>query len=183
MKSVSTFLAVSCMGLLVLGCKRHGCMEKDANNFDSKATNDDGTCDYDDPPGAVSLTVGFDCTTKRGIDFSEKRVECDSCSSDTFSVSTDIIFSKDKWRVIAGDSCWGAGNLGIVSLGQVCCLGAIKEIPTSGFSGEVPPAIHDGYVVRTREGKHARMFIVDYVIGSFGNIEGAKLRVEYPFEP
>jgi hypothetical protein len=43
--------------------------------------------------------------------------------------------------------------------------------------------VNNGYVVKTREGKFGRMFIDEFIFDSFGALVGAKLRVQYPFQP
>lgn len=41
------FIALS--AILVLSCKKEGCTDQDATNYDENAKNDDGSCVYDDP--------------------------------------------------------------------------------------------------------------------------------------
>ena len=173
----------SALLLLLNSCKRVGCTDPDATNYDSKATHEDGTCIYSEPAGAISLTIGRDCASEGGLDFSAAKVECPGCSTDTFAISSDIYFSETKIGIVAGDTCWGKDSLGIVSVGDICCLGEIDEVPASGFVMDVPPAVSHGYVIRTREGKYARLYIDEFIYDSFGEVVGAKLRVQYPFGP
>lgn len=164
-------------------CKFKGCTDPHATNYNSKATQDDGTCTFDEPAGAFTITVGATCATDNGIDFSSGTVDCAACSQDTAAVSSDIYFSEPTMGIVAGDSCWGKDSLAIVSLGHVCCLGAIHELPTSGFTDEVPPGVGNGYVVKTREGNYARFYLVKFILDAFGNVTAAEIRVQYPFVP
>lgn len=170
------------MVFAVSSCKK-GCSDPNASNYDPKVKQDDGTCTYSDPSGSTSITLGIDCATTNGIDFSVGTAECPACDADTNGVSTDIRFTKNNWEIVAGDTCWGKDNLAIASVGSICCLGQILEIPTSGFTDKIPPAEKDGYVIKTREGNHARLFLDHFLFDSFGAVSGAEVRFQYPFEP
>jgi hypothetical protein len=176
-------MTITCAVPFWSSCKYKGCTDPYANNYSAEATKDDGSCTYDEPQGAQSLVVGVDCASNNGIDFSAGTAECAGCSQDTSATASDVYFTEPVMGIVAGDSCWGKANLSIVSVGEVCCLGAINEIPGSGFSNQVAPAEGNGYVVKTREGKYARVYIVDFTLDSYGEVAEAEMRFQYPFEP
>jgi hypothetical protein len=51
-------------GLTITSCKREGCMDETATNYDDKAKEDDGSCEYDAP----STTLSGDITEDRVLD-------------------------------------------------------------------------------------------------------------------
>ncbi len=52
-----TGMAVVAAGLLFSSCKREGCTDETANNYDEKAKEDDGSCEYDDETISGELTA------------------------------------------------------------------------------------------------------------------------------
>lgn len=51
-----TGMAVVAAGLLFSSCNREGCTDETANNYDEKAKEDDGSCEYDDETISGELT-------------------------------------------------------------------------------------------------------------------------------
>jgi hypothetical protein len=133
MRVLLAILSLGATCLVLVSCKYKGCTDDKANNYSAQATSDDGSCTYDEPAGALSLTVWDECSTNNGIDFSAGSVSCAGCSQDTSAISSDILFTAAQLKVVPGDSCWGKDNLGIVNIGHVCCLGGIHTLPSSSF--------------------------------------------------
>ena len=173
---LSTFLFTSCDE------NKKGCTDARATNYDSDAKEDDGTCDYADPAGTKVDTLGSTCALNHGIDFSTGVVSCQTCDS-TNMTGTDIIFTVDAFKTTTTlMNCFGDNDLGIVGVGQVCCLGEIYNVPSIGYSTSSAAARTGGYVVRTREGNYARFWVRDWTYNaSGGSIRGAIIKWQYPF--
>ena len=89
----------SIFGLLLLfslpACflDKEGCTDPNAVNYDSKAENDDGTCEYADPAGTQFITIMKRCVDDNAIDFSAGIVECDTCVGPPNDRGTDIFYN------------------------------------------------------------------------------------------
>lgn len=63
-------LILLCVGLILAGCRKEGCTDSAATNYDSKAKKDDGscvfmyTCCYYDENGVKFEIAGFGCITQ-----------------------------------------------------------------------------------------------------------------------
>ena len=67
------------------------------------------------------------------------------------------------------------------SVGLVSGLSKIKTIPTSGWSRSVAVVPGTGYVARYGS-NYARLYVVDYIVGTTGGIIGATVKYQSPFE-
>ena len=61
-----SILALTALG----GCKKEGCTDSTATNFDSKAKKNNGTCIYINPTYTVPTTYSFDRNGSSSISFS-----------------------------------------------------------------------------------------------------------------
>lgn len=62
MKKLSSYSKMVALGLLTVGlifssCKREGCTDVNAKNYDEKAKKDDGSCEYDEPVDTTGTKV------------------------------------------------------------------------------------------------------------------------------
>ena len=83
---------------------------------------------------------------------------------------------------------------GICSVGKVWGLGAITEIPTSGYTNTVICEVGCGYVIRYSDAPfdfdfytshmltYARMYVVEQIVNTSNEVIGAKVKYQYPFE-
>lgn len=181
-------LALSIVVMLMsTACKKLGCTDPKASNYNPNATKDDGFCTYDDPAGTQTIVIGKDCALQNGIDFSKGIVECADCNASMDSTNSDVIFSVTKFLTAYPDSaCWGSHLLRIISLGALNDFGAIYNKPdtnATGWGKEAAPAIGHGYVVQTREGKLARFYLSNLVQEAVtGAVVGADIKFQYPWE-
>lgn len=67
------------------------------------------------------------------------------------------------------------------SVGLISGLSMIKTIPTSGWSISAAVVPGTGYVLRSRS-SYARLYVVDYIVGTTGGIIGATVKYQSPFE-
>jgi len=173
-----------CILLGTTGCfiEKDGCTDPDATNYDPKADNDDNTCEYADPTGTQFITIMKKCADANAIDFSADTVECDTCVGPPNDRGTDIFYNGINFFISVDTACFGFSKLGIASVGQICCLGEIKNVPTSGFDIRASGALSHGYVVRCREGDYARFYVDRLLIDQFGQPEGVEIFYQYPFQ-
>ena len=86
-------------------------------------------------------------------------------------------------------SPYGSGNqipLEIVTFGTVEGLSNINTIPTTGWSESAAVVPGTGYVVRVKGqsysyDKYARLYVVNYIVGTSGGIIGATIKYQSPF--
>ncbi len=177
-------MAVFAFSLGQSGCflDTDGCTDPDATNYDSKADNDDGTCEYADPDGTQFLILGKNCGMLNALDFSFGTAECDTCIGSPNDRGTDIYYNGTNFNISADTSCFGQSSLGIYSVGQICCLGEIKTIPTEGFAPRGFGGLSHGYVIRCREGDYARMFLDRLILNDFGQPDSVEIYFQYPFQ-
>lgn len=174
-------LLLSVSATLFQSCIKKGCTDPNANNYVSSATEDDGTCTYDNPAGMVTTELGEVCIDLNAIDFSTAQTGCDNCNDDTTQYSADIYFDGTHFRIAVAETCTGGDLLGIASVGKVSGLGALYTIPAaSAFSASQVTARGHGFIARTREGKYARFFLEDYVYDNSNIVVGAKIHWQYP---
>lgn len=76
------------------------------------------------------------------------------------------------------DAGWGE----IVNVGPVAGWGNITEIPSIGWKQETAVTLGEGYVLRNVN-EYARLYVVEYIESSTGEIMGAKVKYECPFIP
>ena len=84
-------------------------------------------------------------------------------------------------------------GLAIASVGEVAGIGNITSIPQTGWSSSVAVIPSYGYVVATpwqENGnidydhlQYARIYVVDYIVGTSGGIIGATIKYQSPFIP
>lgn len=85
-------------------------------------------------------------------------------------------------------------SITFLSLGAVDGLGSVTFIPTAGWAEAVAVIQGNGYIARnTTESyidgdvyynyNYARMYVVDYIIGTNNDIIGATVKYQYPFLP
>jgi len=75
---------------------------------------------------------------------------------------------------------WGT-SIQFASVGEVRGLGEITEIPTSGWANQVAIVPGHGYIAR-QNSNHIRMYVVDWIVGLMGEIIGAEIQFQSPFE-
>lgn len=51
MKTIKYLTLIALAGMITFSCKKEGCTDQSASNYDANAENDDGSCVYDDPNG------------------------------------------------------------------------------------------------------------------------------------
>jgi len=180
MKTKLLLTAMFAFAVLLQSCIKKGCTDSHANNYVSTATDDDGTCTYDDPAGMVITVLGEECAQQNAIDFSKGTLGCEVCSDDTAQYSADIYFDGTYLRVAKSDSCSGGSLLQIATTEEIQGLGGIYELPSSGFSSSQVSGVEWGYVVRTREGNYARFIIDDYVYDINNIVVGIRIKWQYP---
>ena len=78
----------------------------------------------------------------------------------------------------------------IVSVGEVDGLAAIKSIPTKGWVDKAVVIPGYGYIVRNEGTQlqggyvaYARIYVVDYMYDTSGDVIGATIKYQSPFEP
>lgn len=72
----------------------------------------------------------------------------------------------------------------IASIGEVNGLGAINKIPNSGFVRQIAVEPKCGYVISIgNSGDYARLYVVDWIVSTYDEIIGAKVKYQYPWNP
>lgn len=74
----------------------------------------------------------------------------------------------------------------IVTIGSVRGLSEVNTIPTTGWSESAAVVPRTGYVVRVKNQSYsydmyARLYVVDYIVGTSGGIIGATIKYQSPF--
>ena len=97
-------------------------------------------------------------------------------------------FSFDTYCWIVMDQsnnfrCSTSGEVApIVSVGKVKGISSIKKIPSTGWNEKAGVVPDYGYVVNFN-GVYARIYVIDYIRDSDGNIIGATFKYQYPWNP
>ena len=73
-----------CASLIISSCKKEGCTDETANNYNSKAKKDDGSCTYDTAPTEPKLIFVFD------FDSTQVRL-------DNFGMPSTIPYTIGRW--------------------------------------------------------------------------------------
>ena len=61
MKRTGIFLLLSCLTLTFVSCKKKGCIDEFAENYDTEAEKDDGSCTYLSDKLLGTYTVNQNC--------------------------------------------------------------------------------------------------------------------------
>jgi hypothetical protein len=78
--------------------------------------------------------------------------------------------------------CGGAHPVKVTNIGRVNGLGDIVQIPASGWSMSVPVEPRCGYIAYY-DGIYYRIYVVETVSDSHGQITEARVKYQMPFEP
>jgi hypothetical protein len=104
MKKTLLFVTIVLIGLA--SCKKKGCTDVTANNFNSAAEKDDGSCEYDAPAPNLILKLKFDSTQQRLDSFGNPETvpAANSAQSPVFhGLSAHFIELTPNQNVLPGD--------------------------------------------------------------------------------
>lgn len=123
---------------------------------------------------------------------------CNQTNIEIFSQNDnlEIMFYIDNANnfVSSGYVSSGSGHSGYMiefaSVGQVSCISDIQYIPNGGWNGRLAVVPGNGYVVRkcfdehlqyTTNYQYARIYVVDYLLNTSGEIIGATIKYQTPW--
>ena len=95
-----------------------------------------------------------------------------------------VSFSPDCMIYITLDNffyCGPSYSSSMVNVGRVKGLTDIKRIPANGYTKTPPVEPKCGYVLDCGDGTYARIYVVSWLIDSYDEIIGAKIKYQYPF--
>ena len=132
-----------------------------------------GGDDNDNNSGTSSQTEGQD---PEGTGIANLKLWIYAYDYPTFQFGPNCSIQIDKSNNFYG---WKAQ---IVTVGKVKGISDIKKLPTTGWNEKAGVVPDYGYVVNY-DGVYVRIYVIDYIRDSDGNIIGATFKYQYPWNP
>ena len=149
-----------------VGCSKDGNSDSDNENGGSNNAN----TTLPDPEGTIIGNIRNDESSRNGISWGNLRLNN----------------NPEVWIQMNSRNNIVAKNGEICHLGYISGLGNITKIPNSGYAGTVSVDPGCGYVVKIESnGKYiyARLYVISFMVSTYGGIIGAKIKYQCPFEP
>lgn len=98
MKTKFPFILIALTLIVFIGCKKEGCIDPLASNYNSEAKKDDGTCTYPEPDARDPYLGNYWVTDSLFLfgDFSEQQIYTLTIS--TGGTSADTIYLNNLWN-------------------------------------------------------------------------------------